>query len=104
MRVRGSRFRSLRRSSLNRSSDSGVTTSRARRGDGIQALIRAGVRNTTASVISPTATAAGFGVGSDSRVPRDSTTPPRVLTPMKGPSWSTRMMAPIPDMKPDTTE
>ena len=42
--------------------------------------------------------------GSVMSVCRQATTPPGVVTPMNGPSCSTMMMKPMPDMKPDTTE
>ena len=104
IRAMGSRPSSSSRLSLNSSSDNGVTINSASRGVGTHWRIRRGVRNTTASVINPTASAAGFQLGASISELRDATTPPPVLTPMKGPSCSTRMMKPIPDMKPETTE
>ena len=104
MRLSGSTPNDCNRSSLNINIDNGVTMSRANSGDGTHWRIRAGVRKTTARVITPMLIAAGFGNGNSASVLRDPTTPPVVVTPTNGPSCRIKMMKPIPDMNPETTE
>ena len=104
MRFRGSNPNDCNRSSSNINSDNGVTISRASSGDGTHWRIRPGVKKTTATVITPMLIAAGLGNGTSASAVRHPMTPPVVDTPMKGPICRIRMMKPIPDMKPETTE
>ena len=104
MRFRGSSPNDCNRSSLNINIDNGVTISRASSGDGTHWRICAGVRKTTTKVITLMLIAAGFGNGNSASVLRHPTTPPVVVTPTKGPICRIKMMKPIPDMNPETTE
>ena len=88
----------------NTSSDNGVIRTRASSGEGIHWLIRRGVVNTTSRVTRPTIRAAGFGSKPRITICSDCSTPPLLLIPSKGPICRVRMITPIPDMKPDTTE
>ncbi|CAI8369762.1 MAG: Uncharacterised protein [Synechococcus sp. MIT S9220] len=92
------------RSSGNSHSASGVISRSPNNGEGITLVTRLGAANTTTSVAMPTATAAGLGVKLLLTICSEDTTPPWLLIPNRGPIWRHRMITPIPDMNPETTE